>query len=569
MQKIEKGGDPARAWRFFFTRAGRFTLASPKLPVDEQVHLSKDPKDPFPNGAFAGFVSTDGVSLHVCTKREAAGRGTVAALCADPGGPAARAREALSALGGGDAFRQLWLSCGFPRPPFLNDLLTPAGTPWALLDRLPRRPPPPEPAAGATPGERAAYARRREEWEAAEALPSAHAGARGVRFAAVDPGETDFITAYCLSPMHAPSPGDPPRPSNAHGGPPRASILRASPQQNWQPPTGPTPHALRQWIRGHTFAYPTQTWNNRTGAPRAKRRRERRVRAAAAADRARVHAAISAGRTLDAARFSRHARGWLAAFEAGRALYGSLAARVDRFRVARAREREMHRIVQLLALGHTTVARGAARATGAPRRAPPPGFVRPALSIIGWGNANPGVNSPRSRAHGLGPTRALQRFIRTAYPWVHLIIVDEFRTSKVCTRCWRVDQKTHPTIDGVRNPHKLLACNGCAPSLSWTATCRRRWPSWRCCWRACWATRGGRRRAAVPCGRAATPSAPTPCGAPASAPTGANAPPARQRQRQRQRQRSDAPRARAALLAADLAPPPPLLCPASNTQVRA
>ena len=186
-----------------------------------------------------------------------------------------------------------------------------------------------------------------------------------------------------------------------------------------------------------------------------------------AVTRARVFGCMHSGRTADPARFARHARSWLAAFIAGRALYGSCAAREDRFNVRRARERMFHRVCQRLSQGHTTVAPGAARRLptrtrrGLPEGAPPP----PGLTIIGWGNANPGFNSPRSRKHGLGPTRALHRFMRAHYPHVHLISVNEFRTSKVCTRCWRVGKKVHPTLNGTVAPHKLLACTGCAPQL--------------------------------------------------------------------------------------------------------
>ena len=176
---------------------------------------------------------------------------------------------------------------------------------------------------------------------------------------------------------------------------------------------------------------------------------------------------IHSGRTADRARFARHARSWLAAFNAGRALYGSLAAREDRFNVRRARERAFHRVCQLLSQGHTTVAPGAARRLptniprGRPECAPPP----PGLTVIGWGSASCGFNSPRSRKHGLGPTRVLHRFMRATYPSIHLFAVDECRTSNVCTRCWRVGKKVHPTLNGTVAPHKLLACTGCAPQL--------------------------------------------------------------------------------------------------------
>jgi hypothetical protein len=133
---------------------------------------------------------------------------------------------------------------------------------------------------------------------------------------------------------------------------------------------------------------------------------------------------------------------------------GSLAARREKFRVHRARERHFHRLTQQLAWGFTTV-KSQWRNKG-PSRRTSTRANRPTLSIIGFGDASIGHGSPLSRKSGCGPSRAFKRFVHANYKSVCFLRVDEFRTSKVCTSCWECD-KTNLVVAGSRL-HKIQAC---------------------------------------------------------------------------------------------------------------
>ena len=371
------------------------------------MHLTKDKKDPnFDNGAYAGHLTTDSVALHVLVKRKSAAAhgGPDAPRAAVASTPLERARAAIASADVVAKFRDL-IRARRPRLadaklPFLSDLLlTQAGAVWAWLHDI-----------------------QHPDWEAQ--------GRRGVRIVAVDPGERDWISGWSLDAMHSRDDGVV-RPSADGGGPPRNTVTdgRRPPRATRLAGGKGRNHLYRRWEKGHTYALPTKALAHETGARRAAAKRARRVRSAPTATRghlpppwftpvvtsARVGSCIHSGRTAVPARFARYARSWLAAFTAGRALYGSLAAREDRFNVRHARERAFHRVCQLLSQGHTAVAPVAARRhpnhtpRGLPEGAPRP----PGLTIIGWGNANPGFNSPRSRKHGVGPTCALHRFMRS------------------------------------------------------------------------------------------------------------------------------------------------------------
>ena len=381
------------------------------------MHLKKKNKKNkhFDNGAFAGYVSTDGYSLHVSVMRKAArARGAADA----PRAPAAleRARAAIASAGVVPKFRGLICERRPHDPgaklPFLSDLLTQAGAAWAWLRDL------------------------------------------GVRIVAVDPGERDWISAWSLDAMNTRDDGVV-RPSGGGGGPPRNTVTDGT-----RPPRAKAPagrgrepiHPFRRWQKGHTYALPTKALANETGARRAAAKRARRVRAAPTAPpghppppfvtpavtRARVFGCMHSGRTADPARFARYARSWLAAFIAGRALYGSPAAREDRFNVRRARERMFHRVCQRLSQGHTTVAPGAARRLptrtrrGLPAGRPPAaradhhrlGQRELRLQLPPQPQARPRANARAAPLHARAlPTRALDQRRRVSHEQsVHTVL---------------------------------------------------------------------------------------------------------------------------------------------------
>jgi len=148
------------------------------------------------------------------------------------------------------------------------------------------------------------------------------------------------------------------------------------------------------------------------------------------------------------------------AFDCGRRVYDSMQHRRWRLRVYQAREREWHRLAQQLAWGYTT-ARGK-WSRGSPRTAPRH-TQRPEAVVIGWGSAS-WEGSALSRRM-LGPSKSFNRFMRANYSHfnVHILMVDEYCTSAVCTCCCRTDDKrgfSFSSRDGKKHfrPHKLQVC---------------------------------------------------------------------------------------------------------------
>lgn len=205
---------------------------------------------------------------------------------------------------------------------------------------------------------------------------------------------------------------------------------------------------------------PTRAYRHASNFPRAQRRAQARLLAAPPTLRARLANCIPSAKTADLAGFERHITAFLGVCDDARAVYSSKAARADELRVRRAREREWHRLVQLLAYGHTTVS-GRWHQQGQPHRAAP--HPRPQLVILGWGNASTGHGSGISRP-GLPPVRAFERFVHANYPDICFIRLDEYCTSKVCTVCWSTAHKHGLQIRGAPS-HKVRVCQNHARPL--------------------------------------------------------------------------------------------------------
>ncbi|KAI8464283.1 MAG: hypothetical protein J3K34DRAFT_441000 [Monoraphidium minutum] len=261
--------------------------------------------------------------------------------------------------------------------------------------------------------------------------PWAELRKQGVRLCAVDPGEKDWISAFSLEP----------------------SFLRPGTSGSTPPPGPPR-------VRDRTFIHSLKGYRNAVGGDRAAREAARQLRTAGAVDLARVLRCIPTGRTADVDAFSLHCRRKLAAFAAGRRLYGVLPRRHARLRKQLARTRHFHRLAQMLAWGASSV-------RGRWNRAPRPVADKPELAIIGWGAASAGFGGPISRK-GLGPSRAFEHFVRSHYhPSVCFVRCDEFHTSQVCTRCRALRPKrpaAHFEVGGSLC-YKLLVCRKHTPQL--------------------------------------------------------------------------------------------------------
>lgn len=146
----------------------------------------------------------------------------------------------------------------------------------------------------------------------------------------------------------------------------------------------------------------------------------------------------------------------MAAVDAARRVYGCRQALNARLRSAVLRQRRFHSLVRTLA--------GWRRVEAAPHSY----WIKPKLTIIGWGNASVGAGGSISRP-GLGPSRAFERFVRANYyDTVVFIRTDEFHTSQVCTSCWELrPRNAHvpSTKPGDPGSHKRLLCTKHEPHL--------------------------------------------------------------------------------------------------------
>jgi hypothetical protein len=137
-----------------------------------------------------------------------------------------------------------------------------------------------------------------------------------------------------------------------------------------------------------------------------------------------------------------------------RSVFTSMWERRWRLRKFALTQQHFHRLVQLLLWGFFTV-KGVYS-----KHADPPLLEKPAVAIIGLGDASAGHGGCISRK-GHAPTKKLQAFIVDHYygaelgsgqTHVCLLMIDEWRTSQVCSRC---GNRSLTKFGGV---NKLLAC---------------------------------------------------------------------------------------------------------------
>jgi hypothetical protein len=138
-------------------------------------------------------------------------------------------------------------------------------------------------------------------------------------------------------------------------------------------------------------------------------------------------------------------------------VFSSKGERQWRFRRHMLQQRQTERVVQEMLFGGTAV-NGRFNKQHAKVK-------RPKVVVFGVGNAGHGWQGITPWQHsaisrrGTPPTRKLIDYIRRCYPEVCLIVVDEFRTSKVCSRCGQLSLEAYE-VGPDNAPHKLRACHG-------------------------------------------------------------------------------------------------------------
>ncbi|KAI8472222.1 MAG: hypothetical protein J3K34DRAFT_415043 [Monoraphidium minutum] len=202
---------------------------------------------------------------------------------------------------------------------------------------------------------------------------------------------------------------------------------------------------------------PTGAYRNASGFTRRAAALERRKRRPAWQAYVGAEAAAPTAKTASCAGIATHVVHAARAVHAGKTLYGDERSQAAEARVFRAQRRELHRVAQLLSWGLARVRGrwprqgawacgwGPYGCPGAP--APPLRPSRPAVSIIGFGDASGGHGSVVSRQGGGAPIKLLRSFITREYCGlhkVHLLLIDEFKTSQVHSRCWKPDSLKHP-----------------------------------------------------------------------------------------------------------------------------
>lgn len=161
----------------------------------------------------------------------------------------------------------------------------------------------------------------------------------------------------------------------------------------------------------------------------------------------------------------------------GKVCYASVQARQGRLRVHMLQQKQMHRVAQCLAVGFTGVKGKWSKFDGHWRSGFGGGrssssFKLPPVAIVALGNASAGWGSSLSR-NGSAPVASLTDFLRREYSTagvtvrglhlpaggrcsMHLISVDEFRSSQTCSRCFQLKLQ-NARIGGVKQ-HKVLYC---------------------------------------------------------------------------------------------------------------
>jgi hypothetical protein len=126
------------------------------------------------------------------------------------------------------------------------------------------------------------------------------------------------------------------------------------------------------------------------------------------------------------------------------AVYGCRSARHHRFRIGMLQDRQLHRMCQCLALGHTGVqGRKWQKPMGCNAG---PCVRRPSVAVVCMGDASAGWGGPVSRSIS-APVTKLRNFFRAQYGSadgvarggrtdMHWVSVHEYRTSQTCSRCY-------------------------------------------------------------------------------------------------------------------------------------
>lgn len=139
-----------------------------------------------------------------------------------------------------------------------------------------------------------------------------------------------------------------------------------------------------------------------------------------------------------------YAREAIATFPQLHAVYGCRTARHHRFRIGMLQDRQLHRMCQCLALGHTGV-QGRRWQKPKDHNAGLP-VSRPSVAVVCMGDASAGWGGPVSRSIS-APVVKLREFFRAQYGSpdgvarggcidMHWVSVHEYRTSQTCSRCY-------------------------------------------------------------------------------------------------------------------------------------
>jgi hypothetical protein len=165
----------------------------------------------------------------------------------------------------------------------------------------------------------------------------------GIRVVAVDPGQTHWVTGFCLDPFRAGGGGAAAGWGRAPAALPWRCPSRPGPTlpPHRHPPPHPPPVPLSHvapasrtaYVKERTFRLSGAGYREAAGQTREARRAEARLAAKPDADRARVLCAVGGGKTMDADAFAAFCSRRAAAFAAGRRLYGGLAERRARLRI--------------------------------------------------------------------------------------------------------------------------------------------------------------------------------------------------------------------------------------------
>jgi hypothetical protein len=273
--------------------------------------------------------------------------------------------------------------------------------------------------------------------------------AANVRVVGIDPGQRKFIAAFTLT---------------------HTAFGKAEPDS----PTA------AEWRKARIWHKATCQWHNETGSAR-QAARQRRIGRAYPYEKA-VLAAIPSAAVASPEAYERYAlyRCSNAVWRAAAPLHRTNGHAAHHLRYCGLRERALHRLVLNVAFGE----RGPGGRFAPPRRERAAGggalaavSTPPTIAVLGWGDSSIGAGSSISRGQ-MAPNRFAQRWIAANYGpprhavdgqqprMVFVVLIDEYRTSKVCSSCWRVPANVvHLKLcdaDGrVRQHTRLFLCSHC------------------------------------------------------------------------------------------------------------